>query len=96
MHALWISPGDTDIAETAVESNGSLVIIILLLLHSSPDGPHLSLPPPSPSPSLFHHIPVFISFPPTVLTLSLWEADEYRESETVKHGAIERKETRML
>lgn len=78
--------------DRAVESKGSLVIIILLLLHSSPDGPHLSIPPPSLSASLFPHIPVFISFPSLPDFVSLGSRQERRKGDSQKHREIERKE----
>lgn len=49
---------DTETAQRPSDGKGSLVIIILLMLHSLPDGHHLSFPP---SPSPFPRIPVFIS-----------------------------------
>ncbi len=75
--------------DRAVESKGSLVIIILLLLHSSPDGPHLSS---SPSPSLFPHIPVFISFPSPPDFVSLGSSRQQRKGDRQKHREIERKQ----
>lgn len=42
--------------ERLSRGKGSLVIIILLMLHSSPDGPHLSIPSLLPSRHLHFHI----------------------------------------
>lgn len=81
-------PVDTNCS--AVESKGSLVIIILLLLHSSPDGPHLSIPTPSSSPSLFPHIHVFISFPSPPDFVSMRRRREQRKGDSQKHREIEK------
>lgn len=83
MRALWIFPCDTTTVERLSSGKGSLVIIILLTLHSSPDGPHLSIPPPSLSLSPFPHIPVSISFlsPPYFVSLGSRQEQRMRDTE---------------
>lgn len=54
--ALPIFPCDTTTVERLSRGKGSPVIIILLMLHSSPDGPHLSIPSLLPSRHLHFHI----------------------------------------
>ena len=93
MHALQIFPCDTTTVERQrVESQHSMVIIILLLLHSSPDGPHLIIPATSLSPSPFPHIPVFISFPSPPDFVSFGSRQEQRKGDSQKHREIERKQ----
>lgn len=65
---------------------GLLVIIILLLLHSSPDGTH-----PIP-PILYFHISLSSSVSPHHLILSLQRADKNRERETARNREMARKQ----
>lgn len=83
--------------DRAMESEGSLVIIILLLLHLSPDGPHLSITPPSTPPHppsllllshllLHFHISLSSSVPPRQLIWSLGGTDKSRGTRTDREG----------
>ena len=78
--------------DRAVLSKVSLVIIILLLLHSSTDGPHLSIPPATSFPLLYFHISLSSSVSPHCLMLSLQGADSNRERETARNKEMERKQ----
>lgn len=93
IRALQIFPCDTTTVERQrVESQRSMAIIILLLLHSSPDGPPLIIPATSLSPSPFPHIPVFISFPSPPDFVSFGSRQEQRKGDSQKHREIERKQ----
>lgn len=83
MHVRWLFPCDTTTVGEYSSRKSSLVIIILRMLHPSPDGPHHSISL-LPCPCLHFHISLSSSVSSHHLILSLWGADKNRERETQK------------